>query len=188
MSDPRFNGSHLELPRRERYDIARSGVFDSCGPLTMHKDQFASLCRIRPIPQPLPASHTPYVLRDGFHDRNYPLHQGLNTVGRAPENDILLCDNFISRRHCAIIVHATGGCEVHDMASRNGVWVNGRRVVRVWLVPGDRLAIGGWELVLTTPLNRNEMVFAGSHGGPELATPPPTTAVNAALWSVWCNI
>ena len=43
----------------------------------------------------------------------------------------------ISRRHCVITVHATGGCELYDTASRNGTCVNGRKVRRADLLPGN---------------------------------------------------
>jgi hypothetical protein len=188
MSDPRFGGGHLEFPRRERYETARKRVFDVCGPPTMHRDQFASLCRLPSAPQQLPSSQTPYLLRDSSRNLVILLHMGLNTIGRAEENDITLGSGYVSRRHCTIVVHATGGCEIHDTASRNGVYVNGTRITQVWLVPGDKLDIGGCELVLATTVNRNEMVFSGSRMGVECQSPPPTSAIDLALSSVWCSI
>ena len=48
----------------------------------------------------------------------------------------------MSRRHCAILVHAWGGCELHDTASRNGTCVNGRRVgPPVRLASGDQVRV-----------------------------------------------
>jgi pSer/pThr/pTyr-binding forkhead associated (FHA) protein len=66
---------------------------------------------------------------------------GINTIGRFPENDVVLTAHIVSRRHCIVVVHATGGCEVYDTASRNGTWVNRRRVGRVDLLPGDVLIV-----------------------------------------------
>jgi pSer/pThr/pTyr-binding forkhead associated (FHA) protein len=61
-------------------------------------------------------------------EQSFPLKVGLNTVGRYESNDIVLDDFSVSRRHCGILVHASGGCELHDTASTNGSWVNGCRV------------------------------------------------------------
>ena len=69
------------------------------------------------------------------------LRVGINTIGRFAENDVVLTPNHVSRRHCIVLVHATGGCEVYDTASRNGTWVNRARVGRVDLLPGDVLGL-----------------------------------------------
>jgi pSer/pThr/pTyr-binding forkhead associated (FHA) protein len=69
------------------------------------------------------------------------LRTGVNALGRYPENDIVLAPNHVSRRHCLVVVHVTGGCEVADTASRNGTFVNGRQVSRADLHPGDVLAL-----------------------------------------------
>jgi pSer/pThr/pTyr-binding forkhead associated (FHA) protein len=77
-------------------------------------------------------------LADG---QRHCLRVGINTIGRFPENDVVLTAHIVSRRHCIVVVHATGGCEVYDTASRNGTWVNRRRVGRVDLLPGDVLIV-----------------------------------------------
>jgi pSer/pThr/pTyr-binding forkhead associated (FHA) protein len=58
----------------------------------------------------------------------HPLKTGLNTIGRFDNNDIVCTEKGISRRHCVIVVHAGGNCELHDTASRNGTYVNDIRV------------------------------------------------------------
>jgi pSer/pThr/pTyr-binding forkhead associated (FHA) protein len=76
------------------------------------------------------------------------LRTGINAIGRFQDNDIVLEPNHVSRRHCVILVHATGSCEVYDTASRNGTWVNHRRVGRVYLLPGDSLMLSGERFVI----------------------------------------
>jgi len=40
-----------------------------------------------------------------------------------PDNDVVLQDAYVSRRHCAILIHLTGErCELHDIASKNGTF------------------------------------------------------------------
>jgi pSer/pThr/pTyr-binding forkhead associated (FHA) protein len=67
-----------------------------------------------------------YVLVD--NDHVYPLKVGINTVGRMPDNDVVVADPYVSRRHVAVVVHAHGGCELHDIASKNGTLLNGRGI------------------------------------------------------------
>ena len=49
-------------------------------------------------------------------------------VGRAPTSDIPVFDPTISRRHAAIVIHTSDGCELHDTASKNGTFLNGQRI------------------------------------------------------------
>src|SRR5262249_23134926 len=72
----------------------------------------------------------------------YPLRIGFNTIGRLPDNDIELEEITVSRRHCVLLVHAWGGCELHDTASRNGTFVNGHRLRQaVRLTSGDQIGV-----------------------------------------------
>jgi adenylate cyclase len=81
---------------------------------------------------------------------SYPLKIGLNTIGRSRNNDIVLEEPLVSRRHCALLVHAGGGCELHDTASRNGTLVNGQLVRQpVQLASGDRIEVCPRTLLLS---------------------------------------
>jgi pSer/pThr/pTyr-binding forkhead associated (FHA) protein len=78
----------------------------------------------------------------------YPLKVGINTVGRSPDNDVVVQDAYISRRHCAILVHAGDGCELHDTASKNGTFVNGKKIAGpTRLASGDEIRICEQRLV-----------------------------------------
>ncbi len=57
-------------------------------------------------------------------------------IGRAPESDIVLDDGSVSRRH-AELVWRGGTWVIHDIGSRNGTVLNGRRIERAQLRPGD---------------------------------------------------
>jgi pSer/pThr/pTyr-binding forkhead associated (FHA) protein len=59
--------------------------------------------------------------------RQIPLKIGLNSIGRLPDNDVVIDDPTVSRRHCAIVVHSDLSVEIHDIASKNGVVVNGHK-------------------------------------------------------------
>src|SRR5512140_1430329 len=66
------------------------------------------------------------------------------TVGRDPGNDIILRDPKVSRHH-AEIVFERGFFVLHDLASANGSYVNGKRIRVAPLTHGARLRLGNSE-------------------------------------------
>lgn len=61
-------------------------------------------------------------------------------VGRLREHcDIVLEKKSISKMHC-VLIKTDGLLFVRDLASTNGVKVNGQRITRGALLPGDQLA------------------------------------------------
>lgn len=143
MDDPRLNGSHLSVARHDQYDAALDEMLDDRGPITAAADPLARLPALprRSVLRQAPPPGGTYTLVSLVDGRRHPLRVGINAVGRFLENDLVLQGNGVSRRHCVILVHATGGCEVFDTASRNGTWVNRRRVGRVPFLPGDELIL-----------------------------------------------
>jgi FHA domain len=129
MNDPRLNSVHLDAPRREEYRRARALLLNARGWQTVAAERQ----ELADDPHTLiaqPDENAPTDLKFWLVDRDYiyPLKVGLNTVGRAPDNDVVIHDAYVSRRHCAILVHAGDICEVHDTASKNGTYVNGRKI------------------------------------------------------------
>jgi pSer/pThr/pTyr-binding forkhead associated (FHA) protein len=143
MSDPRLNGAHLNVGRRDQYDATVDEMLDDRGPATAAADPLVREPSLAPEPmldEPPPVGGT-YTLVSLVDGRRHSLRVGINAIGRLLENDLVLQPNSISRRHCVVVVHATGGCEVFDTASRNGTYVNRRRVGRIGLRPGDVLTL-----------------------------------------------
>lgn len=66
-------------------------------------------------------------------------------IGRAEENDIVLDGLQISNRH-ARLVQSNSGIAVEDFNSTNGVYINGTRVSRQNIFPGDHVQIGSFLL------------------------------------------
>ena len=62
-------------------------------------------------------------------------------VGRSGSCDIVLSDQTVSRRHARLLFR-DGAWIVNDLASKNGVTVNGTKVSRCQLRPGDSLGLG----------------------------------------------
>src|SRR5271170_5805293 len=76
-------------------------------------------------------------------DETIPVKQGtVLTLGRSSTADRKVRDNHLSRIHVAFDFTAAE-CTVVDMASRNGVFVNGERVQQRRVVKsGDRIQVG----------------------------------------------
>jgi len=153
MADPRFNSCHLEFPRRQEYRHCRDGLLQARGWLTLAGERLGDVADAEEWPvrpdQVMPG--TKYLLVDRQRGCAYPLRTGLNTLGRFLDNDIHFEEIYVSRRHCAFLVHAWGGCDLHDTASRNGTWVNGVRVSRpARLTSGDCVRVCDRQLLFVS--------------------------------------
>lgn len=97
------------------------------------------------------------LLRTEAGDRYLPL-VGSNTwtLGRNNDNSFPIPDRWISRSHAMLQLMDTGEFYLIDLGSRNGSFVNGRRVsIPVTLKDGDRLQFGQTELEFHCPtINR----------------------------------
>jgi len=63
------------------------------------------------------------------------------TIGRTPDNDVMVDAKFISRHHAVILAGPTHTI-IEDLNSTNGVLVNGRRITRQTLKDGDSVLVG----------------------------------------------
>jgi adenylate cyclase len=66
-------------------------------------------------------------------------------IGRGTENEVVLPDFSVSRRHAAIRPEAEGWV-VYDLMSTNGIQVNRVSVRRSLIRPGDKIKVGIFEL------------------------------------------
>src|SRR5881296_409959 len=67
-------------------------------------------------------------------------------IGRDQQNDVVLDDPRVSRKHAEIRLRL-GRYTLYDLQSTNGTYVNGRRVAEKVLDDGDKISVGGLELV-----------------------------------------
>jgi adenylate cyclase len=84
----------------------------------------------------------------GARRQSWPL-AGKTTyrLGRGPDNDLVLPFSWVSRKHAMIQVETNGTCNLIDLGSSNGTFLNGRRVYApAPLRTGDRLEIGKTKL------------------------------------------
>ena len=67
------------------------------------------------------------------------------TVGRSPDNDIVIPESTVSARH-ARIQRTPEGWLLTDLGDTNGIWIGVRRVTEHLLTPGQLFRIGGVAL------------------------------------------
>jgi len=95
------------------------------------------------------------ILREkGVVPRIIPLTKPTTTIGRRPDNDVVLSDPYISRNHAEVIALADGTHEVRDLGGRHPVRVNDKFISRHRLSDKDKIEIG--EAVLLYSLTEPE--------------------------------
>ena len=132
---------------------------------------------------------SPKVLRLKLPTGWLRLAPGAYEIGRSAHCQVILDGEKVSRLHARSVID-DGGASVDDLGSANGVFVNGKRLVRgpMAIKAGDRLVIGEVELELelsvgeTTETQRPE---ARPSGRPTLTESLPSPASNpSAMRSV----
>lgn len=71
-----------------------------------------------------------------------PLPSKVMRIGRTPDNDLVVSDLGVSRKHAELRKSPTGRYEIIDLGSHNGTFVNGSRVDRFELGDSDIISIG----------------------------------------------
>jgi hypothetical protein len=71
-------------------------------------------------------------------------------IGRAPDCDLVLSDQAVSRRHAELRL-IDGRWLISDLASLNGTHVNGWAVLEAHVVDGDELVLGRTRLRFHAP-------------------------------------
>lgn len=164
--DSRLDSLHFGLcSRRHDYQAARAALLDQRGWVTWAAEQIHDAAPdaaewLALLPDKL-LHQAERLLLDRQTGAIYSLRVGLNTIGRLRNNDIVFEDSGISRRHCVVLVHAGDRCELHDTASRNGTYVNGKRLRRpVFLRCGDMIQVCKRKIHLATAEDNSEKMDA----------------------------
>jgi len=80
-------------------------------------------------------------VKDGDREEVLELTGPMLTIGRSPDNNVILTDRECSRHHC-YIERVEMGFKLVDMESRNGTKTNGQFKNQHLLQPGDLVTIG----------------------------------------------
>lgn len=74
------------------------------------------------------------------------LNEEVTTLGSVAGNTVVLADPAVSRKHAGIR-KVNGSYELADLGSTNGIYVNGHKVPKKTLEPGDIIRVGNTEAV-----------------------------------------
>jgi len=83
----------------------------------------------------------------GARVKDHVLEAGVSVLGRDPAAQVHLDSPIVSRRH-ARLTRQGETVTVEDLDSANGTYLNGRRVARSEVAPGDLLVVGPFQLVV----------------------------------------
>ncbi|RME24925.1 MAG: FHA domain-containing protein, partial [Deltaproteobacteria bacterium] len=103
-------------------------------------------------------------------------------IGRLSSAHIRLDDEKVSRIHAVVEVCANGKIRMIDMGSTQGTFVNGQRVHKIDLTPGDEILLGDTRLVFVGDRASGAAAHEGSGGEQETsvgASPPRPGIVDA---------
>jgi len=94
-------------------------------------------------------------------------------IGKAPDNDLVLPDDTVSRHHCELTRSPTG-IQIKDLGSTNHTKVGTTTVNEATITPGATLTVGDVEVILRSEPNRahilpSEASEFGEALGPSLA-------------------
>ncbi|MBV9504444.1 MAG: SpoIIE family protein phosphatase [Acidobacteriia bacterium] len=121
------------------------------------------------------------VVDPNGHRNRVPLKPLPFSIGRQPDNHLVIRDSRASRSHARIVVEA-GEYVVQDAGSRHGIFVNGERKQRHVLHDSDRIEFGvpdSYQLVFS--LDGTELKGLIEHVGTmEKAAPIPRVGGNLA--------
>ncbi|HWE29035.1 MAG TPA: FHA domain-containing protein, partial [Polyangia bacterium] len=116
----------------------------------------------------------------GGNDRGkaYELVLPETRIGRGADQDLVLADIAVSRRH--ITIHAElGRYRLQDLGSGNGTLLNGARIDSVILNDGDQVELGNTLMRFDHQPSRQPQAAPSAIGPPPPAPPPPYPSVAA---------
>ena len=79
-------------------------------------------------------------------NQTLPLSEEVTTIGSVAGNTVVLADPAVSRKHAGIR-KIDSNYELADLGSTNGVYVNGHKVPKKTLEPGDIIRVGNTEAI-----------------------------------------
>ena len=85
-----------------------------------------------------------------------PITHWESVIGRSKSSDVTIDFPTVSRNHAVLTRYDDGSWTISDAGSKDGTWVNGRKVQICALNDKDRISIGGVEMQLQPITQRQE--------------------------------
>jgi pSer/pThr/pTyr-binding forkhead associated (FHA) protein len=102
---------------------------------------------------------------DGVETRRVSLLKDKTTLGRRPNNDIVLDDRVVSGTHCVFHLKGLVDVFVEDLGSTNGTYVNDHMVKYQQLRDGDLITIGRYRVQYLAETESPSSQFGSSSFG-----------------------
>lgn len=103
-------------------------------------------------------------LRDKKNDSViHELRHGEITIGRRDDNDIKIDHPTVSSRHARIYTYLTVSY-IEDLKSTNGTFINGKRIDKHVLHPGDVIVLGEYQIVFDVRRAKEQQTRQASLG------------------------
>lgn len=100
----------------------------------------------------------PYLLyKIGSDELKFDLRKDVTSIGRMEGNDLILFDPTISRKHC-LIEKREDNYIIKDLNSRNGLFLNGKRIEEEYLKDQDEIKVGSFPLKFI--VNEEKVLFS----------------------------
>lgn len=68
-------------------------------------------------------------IKTNIRNNSYSMKKDVVKIGRSADNDIVIYDPTVSRRHC-VITYENGIYFIEDLGTTNGAFVNGKRILQ----------------------------------------------------------
>ncbi len=121
------------------------------------------------------------IARVGARELRHVLVSGEASIGADPGCDFVLGDPTVSRRHARVVMVDDQRLDLHDLDSRNGIEVGGRRLQLVQgLRPGDRFRVGDVEVAIEAADADDARPATPALAGPERGRQPAPAATVAS--------
>jgi pSer/pThr/pTyr-binding forkhead associated (FHA) protein len=90
--------------------------------------------------------------------KTFPLVEPVISIGRMLENDLVIDDPRVSRRHAQLRA-VEGHFVLSDLGSTGGIFINGRRITETIIYPDDSISLAGFLLTFQQddPLPRPDL-------------------------------
>ncbi|MEI6124311.1 MAG: FHA domain-containing protein [Bacteroidota bacterium] len=83
------------------------------------------------------------------------------TIGRNPSNDVVINDPNVSRQHASITLNNDGSYYICDLGSRNGTYVNGKKITEQMLFHNDIVKISDQIIPWQEYFKKNDSAYSG---------------------------
>lgn len=111
------------------------------------------------------------LLKKNSSHKLFPLPSSVTTIGRRHSCDLCIPLVSVSKKHCQLN-HDGGVLKIRDLDSRNGTYLNGKRINEAVIQAGDSIKIGPLTFVLQ--VDGQPQTIAAPESAAE--SPPPQNA------------